>query len=162
MDGGCIMQNCCGIFNETEENLDKEIEILEKLLSFACQKEQIQNAEFNVIFVSKDVIHQMNRDYRGVDRVTDVISFALEDNKTIDLNVRLLGDIYICVDRAREQAIEYKHSFLRELAFLSVHGFLHLLGYDHMEEEEEKVMFGKQEEILNEFGIKRGSVYEEK
>lgn len=160
MDGGCVMQNRCEIFNETEDVLNQEIETLKKLLSFACQKESVKNAEFNIILVSKEVIHQMNRDYRGVDRVTDVISFALEDNQTIELEVRLLGDIYICVDRAREQAVEYKHSFLRELAFLSVHGFLHLLGYDHMNEEEEKIMFAKQEEILNEFGIKRESVYE--
>ena len=102
------------------------------------------------------MIQEVNRTYRGVDRVTDVISFALEDNKTIDLNVRLLGDIYICLDKAHEQAIEYGHSFLREICFLSIHGFLHLLGYDHMEKEEEEVMFRRQEEILDEFGIKRG------
>ena len=98
----------------------------------------------------------MNKTYRGIDRVTDVISFALEDNKTIELEVRLLGDIYICVERAREQAKEYGHSFLRELAFLSIHGLLHLLGYDHMEKEEEEIMFRRQEEILDEYGIKRG------
>lgn len=156
MGGDYIMENHYEIFNQTEENLEEEIKVLQNLLAFACKKENVENAEFNIIFVGKDMIQEVNRTYRGVDRVTDVISFALEDNKTIDLNVRLLGDIYICLDKAHEQAIEYGHSFLREICFLSIHGFLHLLGYDHMEKEEEEVMFRRQEEILDEFGIKRG------
>ena len=156
MGGDYIMKNHYEIFNQTEEKLDEEIKVLQKLLAFACEKEGVENAEFNVIFVGKEMIQEVNKTYRGVDRVTDVISFALEDNKTIDLNVRLLGDIYICLERAHEQAVEYGHSFLREICFLSIHGFLHLLGYDHMEKEEEEVMFQRQEEILDEFGIKRG------
>ena len=68
----------------------------------------------------------------------------------------MLGDIYICIERAEEQAKEYGHSFLRELSFLTIHGLLHLLGYDHMEKDEEEIMFKKQEDILEEFGIKRG------
>jgi len=156
MGGDYIMENHYEIFNQTEENLDDEIKTLQKLLAFACKKENVENAEFNVIFVGKEMIQEVNRTYRGVDRVTDVISFALEDNKTIDLNVRLLGDIYICLERAHEQSVEYGHSFLREICFLSIHGFLHLLGYDHMEKEEEEIMFRRQEEILDEFGIKRG------
>lgn len=155
MEGNRIMKNNYQIFNETEEKLDQELEEIDKLIEFACQKEQVENAEFNIIFVDKETIHDMNKNYRGVDRVTDVISFALEDNKTIDLEVRLLGDIYICVEKAKEQAIEYGHSFLRELSFLSIHGLLHLLGYDHMEKDEEEIMFKKQDEILDEFGIKR-------
>lgn len=156
MDGDYIMKNQYKIFNETEEKLEEETKVLEKLLGFACQKENVQNAEFNIIFVDQETIHDINKNYRGVDHVTDVISFALEDNKTIELDRRLLGDVYICVEKAHGQAVEYGHSFLRELCFLSIHGFLHLLGYDHMEKEDEEVMFGKQEEILNEFGIKRG------
>ena len=70
-------------------------------------------------------------------------------------NVRVLGDIYISIDRARSQAEEYGHSFLREICFLAVHGFYHLLGYDHMTPEDEKVMFGKQEEVLSAYGITR-------
>lgn len=155
MDGDCIMKNNFEVFNETETNLEKEIEEIKKLMDFACKKENLSNCEFNIIFVDQETIHEMNKTYRGVDRVTDVISFALEDNKTIELEVRLLGDIYICVERAKEQAIEYGHSFLRELSFLSVHGLLHLLGYDHMEKEEEEIMFKEQEDILNEFGITR-------
>lgn len=149
--------NTYNIFNETEEDLSEYLDTLNGLLDYALKYEKVDNAEFNIIFVDSEKIHEINREYRGVDRVTDVISFALEDNMDIKLDHRLLGDIYICLERAHEQAIEYGHSFLREICFLSVHGLLHLLGYDHMEPEDEKVMFGKQEEILNEYGIRRDS-----
>lgn len=149
--------NIYEIFNETNYNLEKETKKIYELLAFALKREKLENVEFNIIFVDSDTIHEINRNYRHVDRVTDVISFALEDNETITLDHRVLGDIYICVERAEEQAKEYSHSFLRELAFLSIHGLLHLLGYDHMEKEEEKIMFSKQEDILNEFGIRRDS-----
>ena len=156
MDGDGKM-NTYEIFNETNYDLKKETDKLYELLAFALKREKLDNVEFNVIFVDSNTIHDINKTYRNVDRVTDVISFALEDNKTIELDHRLLGDIYICVERAEEQAKEYGHSFLRELAFLTIHGLLHLLGYDHMEKEEEKIMFQKQEDILNEFG---GKIYE--
>lgn len=143
------------IFNETDINLEEETKKIYELLGFTLKKENLENVEFNIIFVDSNKIHEINKTYRNIDRVTDVISFALEDNKTIELDHRLLGDIYICIERAEEQAKEYGHSFLRELSFLTIHGLLHLLGYDHMEPEEEKEMFDKQEEILNEFGIKR-------
>ncbi len=147
--------NTYNIFNETDENLDEYTDTLNGVLEYALKYEKVDNAEFNIIFVSSDKIHEINREYRGVDRVTDVISFALEDSKEIELDHRLLGDIYICLERAHEQAIEYGHSFLREICFLSVHGLLHLLGYDHMEPEDEKVMFGKQDDILDGYGIRR-------
>lgn len=154
MDGDDKM-NTYEIFNETEKKLEKEMDKLYKLLEFTLKREKLENVEFNIIFVDSDTIHEINKTYRNVDRVTDVISFALEDNKTIELDHRVLGDIYICIERAEEQSKEYGHSFLRELSFLMVHGLLHLLGYDHMEPEEEKIMFQKQEDILNEFGITR-------
>ena len=157
MDGDGNM-NTYEIFNETNYDLKKETDKLYELLAFALKREKLDNVEFNVIFVDSNTIHDINKTYRKVDRVTDVISFALEDNKTIELDHRLLGDIYICVERAEEQAKEYGHSFLRELAFLTIHGLLHLLGYDHMEKEEEKIMFQKQEDILNEFGIRRENI----
>lgn len=157
MDGDGKM-NTYEIFNETNYDLKKETDKLYELLAFALKREKLDNVEFNVIFVDSNTIHDINKTYRNVDRVTDVISFALEDNKTIELDHRLLGDIYICVERAEEQAKEYGHSFLRELAFLTIHGLLHLLGYDHMEKEEEKIMFQKQENILNEFGIRRENI----
>ncbi|MDP4137699.1 MAG: rRNA maturation RNase YbeY, partial [Bacillota bacterium] len=94
---------------------------------------------------------------------TDVISFALEEDGEGEVEIigadmpPVLGDIIISVDKAREQAEEYGHSLMRELGFLTVHGFLHLLGYDHMTEEEEKEMFTKQKEILNRYGLSRSS-----
>lgn len=143
------------IYNETKEEI-KELEIIEKLMEFAIEHEKIGNVEFNIIIVDNNYIHTLNREHRGIDRPTDVITFALEDYEDIEyVDYRLLGDIYISIDKARSQAEEYGHSFLRELAFLSIHGFLHLLGYDHMNEVDEKEMFGRQELILDEFGIKR-------
>jgi probable rRNA maturation factor len=117
----------------------------------------ILNKEFfNIIIVDDETIHELNKTYRGKDSVTDVISFALEDDDSfIKTDYRVLGDIYICLNKAKSQAVEYGHSFLRELAFLTVHGLLHLLGYDHMVKEEEEVMFKLQEVILNEYGIKK-------
>ena len=143
------------IFNETNE-LIKELETIEKLLNYAIEHEKLNNLEFNIIIVDNEKIHELIRDFRGIDRPTDVITFALEDNEDFpEMDIRVLGDIYISIDKAKGQAIEYGHSFLRELSFLTIHGFLHLLGYDHMNEDEEKVMFSKQEEILDGFGIKR-------
>ena len=111
---------------------------------------------FNIIFVSNEEIHNINKEYRNTDRVTDVISFALEDNPDIVYeDFRLLGDIYIAIDVAYDQAIEYNHSREREVCFLATHGLLHLLGYDHMTPLEEKEMFGKQDELLDEYGIER-------
>ena len=143
------------IFNETNEEM-KELETLPGLIDYAIEKENVGDVIFNVILVDEEKIHGLNREYRNIDRPTDVITFALEDGEDVDLNSwRILGDIYISIDKAKSQAIEYGHPFLRELAFLTVHGFLHLLGYDHMTKEDEKVMFGEQEEILNGYGITR-------
>ena len=143
------------IINETNENI-VELEEIPKLLEFALKKQNINNAIFNIIIVDENTIHEINRTYRGKDSVTDVISFALEDDKTfIKTDYRILGDIYICLNKAKSQAREYGHSLLRELSFLTIHGLLHLLGYDHMEKEEEKVMFDLQEMILDEYGIKK-------
>ena len=147
--------NTYNIFNETDEDISKFTDTLNGVLEYALKYEKVDNAEFNIIFVSSDKIHEINREYRGVDRVTDVISFALEDSMDIELDHRLLGDIYICLERAHDQAVEYGHSFLREVCFLSVHGLLHLLGYDHMNKEDEKEMFHLQEELLSEYEINR-------
>ena len=143
------------IINNTDKDLEKS-EIIREYIEFLVKKRNIYNAIFNIIFVSSEEIHKINKEYRNVDSVTDVISFALED--TFDVNVtslRMLGDIYICIDKIYEQADIYNHSVLRETCFLITHGLLHLLGYDHMEEYEEKIMFSLQEELLNEYGIKR-------
>ena len=143
-----------GIFNETQEKVEN-LEVLEPLLTYALEVENVDNLEFNVIIINNEEIHKINKEYRGIDRPTDVISFALEDYKDIkyENDYRVLGDIYISIDKVKEQAKEYGHSEKRELAFLAVHGLLHILGYDHMEKEDEKVMFSKQELILDGYGI---------
>ena len=144
------------IFNETEENLEKELSELKELLVNVAKDEGLENILFNVIIIDNSRIREINREYRNIDRETDVISFALEDDKTFNLHeIRVLGDIYISIDKAKSQALEYGHSFKRELSFLAIHGFLHLLGYDHMEKEEEEIMFKKQEEVLSRYEINR-------
>lgn len=142
------------VFNNTNEEIDTNE--IEKLTEFLVKYMKIDNAYFNVIFVDNEEIKKINKEYRGIDKETDVISFALEDEKLIRVeNERILGDIYISIEKAKVQAEEYDHSLKREICFLTTHGFLHLLGYDHMNKEDEEVMFKLQEEILNSYGIKR-------
>ena len=143
------------IFNETNDNLDEYIDTIKKVLVHGLDKLKTGDVIFNVIIVDNEYIHRLNKDYRNIDRETDVITFALEDDKTFNPDIRILGDVYISIDKAKSQSIEYGHSLLRELCFLAVHGMLHLLGYDHMKKEEEEIMFKLQEEILDEMGIKR-------
>lgn len=144
------------LFNQTEEEIN-ELDTVLKVLDSAMKKENLDKCVFNLIIVDNSYIHELNKNYRGIDRETDVITFALEDEDSLVLptDERVLGDIYISIDKARSQAEEYGHSLLRELSFLAVHGFYHLLGYDHMTEEDEKVMFSKQEEVLSSYGISR-------
>ncbi|WP_110111382.1 rRNA maturation RNase YbeY [Bacillus sp. CGMCC 1.16541] len=148
--------------DETKEVTVDQQEQLEKLLQMAAEVEGIkEEAEVSVTFVDNDRIQEINREYRKKDKPTDVISFALEEMGKGELQIigqelpRVLGDIIISIPKTHEQAEEYGHSFLRELGFLTVHGFLHLLGYDHETEEQEKEMFGKQKEILDAYGLKR-------
>lgn len=152
------MNNSIEVFVTVEEEI-KELETVEKVLYSAIEKEKLEKVSFNLIIVDNDYIHDLNKNYRNIDRETDVITFALEDEDTIVMpnEERVLGDIYISIDRAKEQANEFGHSLLRELSFLAVHGFYHLLGYDHMTPEDEKVMFKKQEEVLEAYGIRRES-----
>lgn len=143
------------IINNTNNDIEN-ITTLNNYINFVVKKLSLEKAIFNIIFVDSTYIHNLNKEYRGVDRVTDVISFALEDNKDFEYqDFRLLGDIYMCVEKMIEQANIYEHPVLREMCFLATHGLLHLLGYDHMEEEDEKVMFSLQEDLLNEYEIKR-------
>lgn len=139
-----------------DNNLYNDYDYLYEVLDATLEHEKVTNAIFSVVFVEDEEIHKMNKEYRGVDRITDVISFALEDNKDIEYDgIRVLGDIFICIPQMKRQATEYGHSEKRELAFLTVHGILHLLGYDHMNEEDEKRMFALQELILDGKNIKR-------
>lgn len=150
--------NQIGIFNETGETI-QELGTVKELLEYAVFYEKLENIIFNIIIIDNQKIHEINLQYRGIDRPTDVISFALEDYddgvSLIEGMPRTLGDIYISIEKAKEQAEEYGHSLKRELSFLAVHGLLHLLGYDHMNPEDEKIMFERQELILNGFGITR-------
>ncbi len=114
----------------------------------------------SLIFVDPDEIHQINRDYRGIDRATDVISFALkdqEDDYEMMEGEDELGDIFINIQAIVDQADAYGHSLRREVCFLFTHGLLHLLGYDHMNEEDEKEMFSLQDAILDEIVPKKSN-----
>lgn len=119
--------------------------------------------EVDITIVDNTTIHQLNNEYRGIDRATDVLSFAMLDEVEGDfisltadmMPVVHLGDIIISNDKVIEQAKEYGHSYERELGFLTVHGFLHLNGYDHQTPEESSEMFGLQEEILTQYGLTR-------
>lgn len=136
--------------------VDFKYDYLSKVIKRTLKHEKALNAYFSIIFVDEEKIKEINKTYRGKDSVTDVISFALEDNDKYLLDTpRMLGDIYICIPRMLEQKESYGHSIKRELSFLTVHGLLHLLGYDHMKKDEEKIMFELQERILDEEGIRR-------
>lgn len=143
------------IINNYKDNVE-ELEVLNNYINFIVEKEKLDKCVFNIILVDDDYILKLNREYRGIDKTTDVISFALEDEKdNYNLDFRVLGDIYISIDTAYKQALEFNHSKLREICFLATHGLLHLLGYDHMEEDDEIIMFKKQEELLNAYEIQR-------
>lgn len=148
--------NQIGIFNQTGQEVP-QLDLVKKVLKKAMKIEHLKNTSFNLILVDDSYIHELNKTYRKIDRVTDVITFALEDDDKCLLpkGKRVLGDIYISIDTAERQAKEYGHGLDRELCFLAVHGVYHLLGYDHMNEKDEKIMFQKQEEVLKEYGFER-------
>lgn len=148
--------------DETSEISELAQQLVENVLQFAAKKENIEvGTELSVTFVDNARIQEINKEYRNKDAATDVISFAMEEMGEDEIKIigqdlpRVLGDIIISIERTKEQADEYGHSFDRELGFLALHGFLHLLGYDHMTESDEKVMFTKQKEILDEYGLSR-------
>lgn len=144
---------------EIVKDIDREVVELDKLkkyVKYVVKKLKIENCEFNIIIVDNEKIQMINREYRHIDRETDVISFAFEDNMDVCYkDFRLLGDIYISIDRCYSQALEYGHSREREICFLATHGILHLLGYDHIEKEDEEVMNSLQNELLDGCDIKR-------
>ncbi len=141
---------------ENECEYKEDYSFLQEVISLTLQEEKVKNAIATIVFVDEVRIQKINRDYRKMDKVTDVISFAFEETQDfLCEDFRFLGEIYICIPKMEEQAKEYGHSKKRELSFLTVHGLLHLLGYDHIEKEEEKVMFAKQEEILRKANINR-------
>ncbi len=144
--------------NSTEKAVGQEL--IEKVIKESLSYEGIQDdCEVSVCIVHNDDIHALNLKHRGIDRPTDVLSFPLIDYEKESLpqdgSRVYLGDIVISIDKAEEQAKEYGHSLEREIGFLTAHSMLHLLGYDHMTKAEEKVMFKKQEDILEALGLKR-------
>ncbi|MBO5487796.1 MAG: rRNA maturation RNase YbeY [Eubacterium sp.] len=159
--------------NETEVTFPFDVEEIVKMVSDKVLdvEDCPYETQINVLLTDNEGIHEFNKEYRGIDRETDVLSFpnldfeepgqfVIEEEREADYfdpdtGELILGDIIISVDKVMEQAESYGHSTKREFAFLVAHSMLHLCGYDHMEEEEAKVMEGKQEEVLNELGITR-------
>ncbi len=138
--------------NRTNENIDSWKPLFRKIAASAENVLQLpDDYEISVTFVRSVTIHRINRDYRGIDRPTDVISFAARDglDAMVAEEEKDLGDIFINIDYARRQAKEYGHSYRREIGFLFTHGLLHCLGYDHMTPEDEKEMNRLQDQILD-------------
>ena len=147
------------VFDNEVDNFENNYEedftaIIEQALKTLHIEDDV---EVSCVLVDDERIHEINREYRHIDRSTDVISFAMEDNDQfyVEGMPRTLGDIFISVDHAKKQAEEYGHSLRREMCFLFTHGILHLLGYDHMTDEQEKEMFGLQDQILGALSIER-------
>lgn len=139
-----------------DNNLYEDYDYLNDVIKATLEHENATDAYLSVVFVDNDEIKDINKTYRNIDKVTDVISFALEDNDEEIVGERILGDIFISIPKMKEQALEYNHSEKRELSFLCCHGLLHLLGYDHVNnKEEEKIMFDLQDEILSSLNIER-------
>ncbi len=152
-------------FDEIEENEDYKDKI-NKVLTKCFEEEKLENLNLyiTVTLTTPQKIRELNKEYRNIDKETDVLSFPMFEKQEIDeivekqekmLVQETIGDIVISVDRVKEQAIEYGHSFERELSYMLVHGFYHLMGYDHIEEEDKKKMRPKEEKILDELKIYR-------
>lgn len=151
------------LLTDNTHRLSKEHEaLLIDIIEFAGKTLHLaEDTEMSITCVDNDEIQRINATYRDKDQPTDVISFAIEDESDDDIDLSLfdmprnIGDIFISLDRTKEQAERYQHSFERELGFLAVHGFLHLNGYDHMTPEDEKEMFDLQRKILDDYGLQR-------
>lgn len=155
------------------EVTDEFVEKLENVISFALKEEEVSiDCEISMLFVDNEEIREINNETRGIDRATDVLSFPMLDyedkkvfkevykNNNFDITFMdgeelVLGDIVLSLERALEQSKEYNHSFEREACYLVVHSVLHLLGYDHMEDEDKKIMRKREEEILGKLYITR-------
>lgn len=150
-------------FQEIEEN-NEWVSLLEKVAAkcFEIEKLLDKNLYLSVILTNPEIIHKTNLEYRNVDKPTDVLSFPMFERNEIPLikgeYPEALGDVMISIPKVEEQAKEYGHSFERELAYMLVHGFYHLMGYDHMTEDEKKEMREKEENVLNALNITREEV----
>lgn len=146
--------------NQTNEDIKVE-EDIKKVIKEVLFLEGVDEAkcEISLSFVDKEKIKELNRDFRSIDKVTDVLSFPIEDFFNEDRKTLLkkpylmLGDIVICIDVARNQAKDLGHSFERELMYLTCHSILHLLGYDHIKEDDKKIMRSKEKEVMKKLGV---------
>ena len=153
-----------------EENKKYE-ETIKKVLEQCFKQEKLENSKLyvSITLTNPENIHKINKEYRNVDRETDVLSFPMFEKNEIDQKIKnnnfehedVLGDIVISIEKVKGQAIEYGHSFEREFAYMLVHGFYHLMGYDHIEEKDKKIMREKEEIILSKLQIKRDESNEE-
>lgn len=150
------------IENRTGEDLETFEPFLQKTIEETLKVEGVEeDVEVSLSFVGKDEIWELNRDYRGVDRPTDVLSFPMyEDFFDKDFSPLeeagediMLGDVVLCLDVAKDQAEEYGHSLERELSYLTCHSILHLLGFDHIEEEDKEVMRGEEKKVMKNLGV---------
>ena len=158
------------IYKDIEPN-NKYEETIKKVLEQCFKQEKLENSKLyvSITLTNPENIHKINKEYRNVDRETDVLSFPMFEKKEIDQKIKnnnfehedVLGDIVISIEKVKGQAIEYGHSFEREFAYMLVHGFYHLMGYDHIEEKDKKIMREKEEIILSKLQIKRDESNEE-
>ena len=152
------------IYEDIDENEEYE-KIVKKVLSKCFEEEKIQNSKLciTITLTTPKHIREINKEYRNIDKATDVLSFPMFEKKEIEEKIAkqdfnyedVLGDIIISIEKVEEQAKEYEHSFEIEFSYMLVHGFYHLMGYDHIEEEDKKIMRPKEEKILNILNIKR-------
>ena len=155
---------------DIEENKKYE-NIIEKVVEQCFKEEKLENSKLyiSITLTNPENIHRINKQYRDVDRETDVLSFPMFEKNELDEKIRnndfehedVLGDIVISIEKVKGQAQEYGHSFEREFAYMIVHGFYHLMGYDHIKEEDKIVMRPKEENVLNKLGIRRDELNEE-
>ena len=152
------------VYKDIEENKEYE-EVIKKVLTKCFEEEGLENSKLyiTVTLTNPENIRKINKEYRNIDRATDVLSFPMFERKELEEKIKtnnfpfqdILGDLIISVEKVKEQAIEYGHSFERELSYMLVHGFYHLMGYDHIKEEDKKEMRPNEEKILNDLKILR-------
>ena len=154
---------------DIEENKEYE-NIIEKVVEQCFKEEKLENSKLyiSITLTNPENIHRINKQYRDVDRETDVLSFPMFEKNELDEKIKnkdflhedVLGDIIISIEKVKEQAEEYGHSFEREFAYMLVHGFYHLMGYDHIKEADKAIMRPKEEKVLNKLGITREDMNE--
>lgn len=152
------------IYKDIDENKEYE-KVIEKVLNKCFEEENLENSKLyiTITLTNPENIRTINKQYRNIDRATDVLSFPMFEKEELDEKIKnndfehqdVLGDLIISIEKVKEQAEEYGHSFERELSYMVVHGFYHLMGYDHIKEEDKKIMRPKEEKILNDLKILR-------